>query len=129
MNYRAQAYQQSHLLTAAPGDVLLALYDGALRFIVKARQAIERRDFSAKADAVDRASAIIEELTTTLDHKKAPALCGNLASLYSYYLRQLHRANVELDGSYLTEVESHLSNMRSTWAQAVVKARQEGTRV
>jgi flagellar protein FliS len=129
MNYRAQAYQQSHLMTASRGDVLLALYDGALRFVAKARQAIEQKDFAAKAEAVSRATAIVEELSAVLDHKKAPALAGHLASLYGYFLRQIQRASSELKGEYLTEVEGHLQGLRGTWQQAVQKARQEGLRV
>lgn len=129
MNYRAQAYQQSHLLTAARGDVLLALYDGALRFVIQARQSIDRRDYSGKAEAISRASSIIEELSSVLDHKRAPDLCGSLAALYSYYVRQLHRANAELNSAHLDELERHLTNLRQTWQQAVFKARQEGHRV
>ena len=129
MSYRALAYQQSSMLTAAPGDVLLALFDGAVRFVNVAKLAIERKDYAKKADAIARASAILEELTASLDHKRAPLLCGQLASLYSYFMRQIYRANAELNPVHLHEVERHLSRLRDTWQIAVVKARQEGQRV
>lgn len=129
MQYKRQAYQQSQMMTAARGDVLLSLYDGAIRFVGQAKASIDRKDIQAKGIAVNRATAIIDELTTSLDHTRSPELCSNLAALYSYFMRQIHRASLELQPSYLTEVESHLHHLRQTWQSAVAQARKEGHKV
>ena len=43
------------------------LYDGALRFLREARDAIERSDIAARARGVSRALAIVAELQSTLN--------------------------------------------------------------
>ena len=61
------AYQQSAVDTASPTELVVMLYDGALRFIGMARAAIERRDIPARSEAISRALAIVGHLRTTLD--------------------------------------------------------------
>lgn len=129
MQRPALAYQQSQIMTAMPGDILLALYDGAIRFVHLAKASIDAGDFAGKARAVNRATAILGELSSTLDKEQAPQVCGLLASLYGYYIDRLNRASVTMDAAPADEVLRHLSNLRETWQQAVHAARSQGARV
>lgn len=129
MQRPAFAYQQSQILTAMPGDILLALYDGAIRFVHLAKASINAGDYAGKARAVNRATAILGELSSTLDKNQAPQVCGHLASLYGYYIDRLNKASVTMDAAPTDEVLHHLSALRDTWQQAVNEARSQGTRV
>lgn len=129
MQVRLNAYQQAQILTAMPGDVLLALYDGAIRFVAKAEKAIGERDYAQKAEAINRANAILGELSSTLDRKVGPEICGELAALYSYFTDRLNRASFQMEVEPATEVLGHLTRLRATWGQAVHQARQQGHRV
>ena len=125
----ALAYQQSHIMTAMPGDVLLSLYDGAIRFVHLTKACIAQRDFAGKAQAVNRASAILGELATTLNKDQSAELCGQLAALYGYYIDRLNLASIRMDQGPADEVLRHLVNLRDVWQKAVQTARTQGVRV
>ena len=121
-----QNYRNVAANTADRGGILLALYDGAIRYAETARQAILRKDAAAKGYAVDALLAIILELTMTLDHKRDPDLCAKLTGLYNYFISRIQIAGLRMDPGPIDEVMTHLQGLRKTWAEAVVVARNEG---
>ncbi len=112
-------YRGHQVISASPGELLIALFDAAVRFGGQAREAIGRGDVPAKARAVDRLIAILAELGATLDHDRAPELCGNLARLYDYLARRVSQAGLTMQTEPLDEVLAHLRRLRDTWVQAV----------
>lgn len=124
-----EAYQKTNLETAPRGDILVALFDGAVRFTAQAHDATQRKDPNAKGIAVNRAMAILAELTGTLNPKQAPELCGDLAQLYSYLMRRMQLAGATMDPAGFEEVLTHLRSLRETWQEAVNKARLDGYKV
>jgi flagellar protein FliS len=129
MQQHVNAYQKSQSLTARRGDLLLSLFDGALRFCEEAKVAIEDNQPEAKGRAVGRTMAIFDELTRSLDRTQAPELCDEIANIYHYLERRLQVAGHEMQSSPINEVVSHLTMLRGTWARAVDSARQEGHQV
>jgi flagellar protein FliS len=118
-------YKQNKVMLSSPGEILLALYDGAIRFCRQARTAIEEKNPSVKGQRIGSVMAILTELTATLDHDKAPELCDNLARLYDYLIDRLQHASISLDLDALDEVTRHLERLRETWAEAIRVAAQE----
>ena len=118
-------YKQNKVMLSSPGEILLALYDGAIRFCRQARTAIEEKNPSEKGQRIGSVMAILTELTATLDHDKAPELCDNLARLYDYLIDRLQHASISLDLDALDEVTRHLERLRETWAEAIRVAAQE----
>jgi flagellar protein FliS len=119
--YRANVsrYQQNQVMLSSPGEILLALYDGAIRFSRQARIAIENRDPAVKGEKIGSVMAILAELTATLDHKQAPDLCKQLEMLYDYLLERLQEASMNMAIEPLDEVIVHLEKLRETWGEAV----------
>ncbi len=78
-----ESYAKTQMETAHRGDILVSLFDGALRFAGQAKDAIGRRDPAAKGPAIDRLLAIIMEFSRTLDPSHAPDLARNLQALYA----------------------------------------------
>jgi flagellar protein FliS len=115
----ARKYRATQIESASPGQILLALYDGCLRFLRVAQQHIMAGDVAAKGIAISKAGAIIGELRGTLDHKIAPELCEGLDLLYCYFQEQLALANMKMDPAPLVPVLKMLGELRDTWAQAV----------
>jgi flagellar protein FliS len=120
------SYARTKFNTASRGDLLLAMYDGALRYGQIAREAIEAHDTAGKGTAISSLLAIIGELSNTLDHSKSPALCANLTKLYAYYIERIQLASLRMDNEPLDEVINQLRSLRETWAQAVQIAEHEG---
>ena len=114
-----RAYQRVEAQTTSPGQILLRLYDGAIRFTRQAEQAIEAGDPAEKGKYLGKAMAIIDEFITALDHDAAPELCANLEALYLYFIHQLTVANTTMDAAPCREVIAHLRSLRETWEQVV----------
>lgn len=115
----ARKYRATQIESASPGQILLALYDGCLRFCKRAQQEIIDGDVAAKGIAISKAGAIIGELRGTLDHKVAPELCEQLDRLYVYFQEQLGLANIRMDPAPLVPVIKLLTDLRDAWGQAV----------
>lgn len=127
MNAYTQKYQQNQILSASPEQILVMLYDGAIRFTRQAMIGIEDGRASVKVEGVSRAMAIITEFANTLDHEIGGEIAANLDGLYSFMIRELTQANINDDMEKLKVVEGLLVDLRQTWIEAIEVARQEAT--
>ncbi len=121
-NGYARIYQTQAILTASPGQLVLMLYDGALRFLAQARVALEGdkndwRRYQVTNRNLQKAQNIIAELKGTLNHEAGGAVAANLDQLYDYHLRRLFEANIKKDVALVIEVEGLLRELRDAWAQ------------
>jgi flagellar protein FliS len=119
-SYAAQAqrnkYLETAVQTAAPGTLLIMLFDGAIRFCRTAAEAIKVSDVQEANRCIIRVQDIILEFVVSLD-KSAPVADG-LVQLYDYMYRRLIEANVKKDLAVLEEVTGLLVELKETWIQA-----------
>ncbi len=111
-------YQENQLMTASPAKLLLAAYDGAIRFCRMAGESMNQNNYADHAIYVNRAVAIVCELASTLKEDVDPTLVGRLRSLYSYVLDKLAQATLNQDIAALDEAIGVLSQLREAWGQA-----------
>ena len=116
---RARRYKAVQIESATPGQILVALYDGCIRFCRAAQVQIEAGDVAGKGQMISKAVAILGELRSTLDHAVAPELCDSLERLYVFFQEQLSLANAKMDPSLIDPVVNILSDLRDAWKQAV----------
>ncbi len=121
-NPYAKAYQTQSILTASPGQLVLMMYDGALRFMAQARAgfALPQEDYrriQTINTALLRAQAVIAELRANLDQKSGGEVAANLDRLYDYHLRRLQEANLSKDEAPIIEVEGLVRTLREAWAE------------
>lgn len=109
-------YQQNSIMLASPQKLVLMLYDGAVRFIKTAREAMLKRDFEGSNQNLIRAQDIISELNCSLDMNYD--ISKNLRSLYNFINEKLIEANIKKDVAILDEVEPLLEDLRQTWYEA-----------
>ena len=67
MQNAAHAYLQTQVGTTGRGEIIVMLYDGALRFLAQAREKMEARDMAGKGMLISRALDIINELDSSLN--------------------------------------------------------------
>jgi flagellar secretion chaperone FliS len=118
-------YQQNQLLTASPAKLLLAAYDGAIKFCRMADEKMAERDYEEQNKYINKALAIVCELLATLREDVDPLLVRRLRSLYNYVIEKLARANLASDPAALGEAIKILTDLRGTWAQAALIVQQE----
>ncbi|KAF1677452.1 flagellar export chaperone FliS [Bacillus mexicanus] len=117
------AYQQNSVNTATPGELTLMLYNGCLKFIRLASQAIENDDMERKNENLIKAQNIIQELNFTLNRNIE--LSASMGSMYDYMYRRLVQANIKNDTSMLAEVEGYVTDLRDAWKQAIQSERKD----
>jgi flagellar secretion chaperone FliS len=123
VNNPYQSYQQNSVNTAAPGELTLMLYNGCLKFINLAKQAIENKDIPSKNTNIQKAQLIVQELMVTLNMDVE--VSKNMLSLYDYLKRRLIEANIKNDIKALEEVEELVTDFRDTWKQVIQLNRQK----
>jgi len=120
----AQAYVTDSIGTAGPAQLVLALYDGALGAIERARTILVlgahagHGGIEAVHAQLVKAQRIVTELRVTLDHERGGDIARNLDALYGFCLRTLVDANLTKDPSRLTPASDVLRSLRDTWAEA-----------
>ena len=116
-----QAYRENAVLTATPSQLVVMLYDGALRFLRKARTAMHERDIESAHNSLRRVEGIVSHLDTVLDHEHDRALAERLSSVYSFCLAHLARARLDLDAAKVDDVAGLLGELRSVWVQVAAQ--------
>jgi len=116
-NQAQQVYLRTQATTASPGDLTLMLYNGCIKFMKQAHDAIEENNFEAKNINIKKAQDIIDELLITLNH--GYPIAKNLEALYVYIKEQLQQANFKLQAESLTIAIELITELRDTWIEAL----------
>lgn len=119
MNPYLNQYRDNQILTASPEQILIMLYDGAIRFASLAQNCLNEGDMAGKGKYVGKVIAILAEFSSSLNYDIGPELAENLDALYSYMIGRLGHANINNDPGPIEEVKEMLIDLRQTWKQAV----------
>jgi flagellar protein FliS len=118
-----QAYRQTEVQSRSPIELVVLLYDGALRFLSVARDGFERGDIPARRQATSRLLAIVSELQSTLDVERGGQVAVTLDDLYAYMTRRIVEATVSNSAAPLDDVRRLLETLREGWQGIAVTTR------
>lgn len=121
MSYGAKQYKQTSVTTASRGQILIMLYEAAIRNLRQATECIKVNDVPGKSKHILKAHDIVNELSATLDFKVGGQIAVDLERLYVFCMEQLFKANVENSIPSIEAVDKVLSNLLEGWRQAVSK--------
>src|SRR5258708_38086492 len=100
MSYRpdpARSYLRVATQTVSPGQLVLMLYDGAIRFLERARLGFGNDDPLEFNQTIhnngERAQDILSELNLALNLEKGGEFAVTLRRFYDYMDRQLNESN------------------------------------
>ncbi|MFH2123527.1 MAG: flagellar export chaperone FliS [Pseudomonadota bacterium] len=125
--YQQNQYQQNQIYTATPEQILIMLYDGAIRFTRQAMMAEKNGNQAEKLGRISKVLAIIVEFSNTLNHEIGGQIAEDLDALYQFMIRELNAARNDESGEKLKTVEGLLVDLRETWGQAVEINHQQQT--
>lgn len=115
-----QSYRQVATRTASPGQLVLMLYEGAIRFLGQAQAGFQLEDPVEYNTTINnnilRAQDIIRELDFSLNVAEGGELALQLRRLYDYFDRVLLEANLRKDPKGIGEVIERISVLRDAWA-------------
>jgi flagellar protein FliS len=120
-----QSYRQVATHTASPGQLVLMLYEGAIRFLERAQAGFQLEDPVEYNTTINnnilRAQDIIRELDFSLDVAQGGELARQLRRLYDYFDRVLLEANLRKDPKGIGEVVERITVLRDAWATMLAK--------
>lgn len=113
----AKVYKKNQIETASPKQLVVLLYEGAIKFIRLAELAVEKEDFNKVNTNMIKAQDIVTELMVSLnDQNGENQIANELQALYSYILTQLIQANLNKDQSKMSEMRHLMSELLEAWA-------------
>ena len=122
---KLNAYRVNAVGSASPANLVVMLYDGAIRFLAAAIRAFEHEDpldFNLTVHTnITKTQAIIRELNHALDLDNGGELCEKLAGLYDYFDNRLQEANIKKDKLIIEEILERIGELRDAWSEALSK--------
>lgn len=119
MHKAAQKYLATQVTTTDQGQLLLMLYDAALKFLNQAKVKIDEKNYAQKGILLAKALDIFAELGSSLNKDKGGELAEGLSNLYHYCNARLLVANLKMDKSVIDEVIKIISGLRDAYAQII----------
>jgi len=112
-----QAYQDNQVSTADQKQLIVMLYEGAIKFLKIAIENMDFKTYDVVNENIIKAQDIITELMLSLDMDKGGEIATNLMSIYSYWKKDLLEANVAKETPKIESVISLMQNLKDGWAQ------------
>jgi flagellar protein FliS len=116
-----ESYRKVATQTATPGQLVLMLYEGAIKFLEMALGGFEHQDPAQFNQTINnnilRAQAIIHEMNASLNMRDGGEAAVNFRRLYNYLYRRLRDANRAKKKEPIDESIRHLRVLRDSWAE------------
>jgi flagellar secretion chaperone FliS len=119
-----QQYRATKVQTSGSVDLVVMLYQGAVKFIRLGIEAMEHDDAKTAHTNLVRAQDIVVELLTSLNREAGGQIANQLAGVYDYCFRRLVLANVKKDPEPAREVLGIVRDLGMAWQQIALQQRQ-----
>ncbi len=116
-------YREMEIRTATPEMIVVKLYEGAIRFVRQAKRAQESGKVPARASAIAKALAIVNELQQSLNLDQGGEIASNLDALYFFVTDRLLEANVRGSLQPLADAEDILVTLNEAWVEIAQRPR------
>ena len=130
MEYRnaLSTYKETRIKTASQGQLIIMLYNEAVRQLDLALEMLGQNDSGKKdpgkiekvSNAVVKTQEIVSELMVSLDFEQGGDIARNLFALYTWFNRELMEANISQDARRISAIRNNIDDLRNTWQEVVV---------
>lgn len=108
-------YANTNVMTATPQQLIVMLYDGAIRFINTAKAMLQTKNLALYGDNMTKAQRIFNELRGHLNFEAGGEIARNLDRLYDFIDNRLCLANIKKDPALIDEAMKVILELRSAW--------------
>lgn len=120
-----QRYKDAQYSTASPEQLMLMLYEGAIKFARQAQEEMREKNIEGANNKLKKTGDIISELMVSLDMEQGGEIARNLYNLYDYMSRRLIQANIRKDPGLVDEVINLLTSLKESWEEVIGRARNQ----
>ncbi len=119
-------YKKIDISTAPQGKLVIAMYEGAIKFLNVAVDALSKKYGTEDAHTnILKAQDIIYELLASLNFD-AGDISDRLSAIYTYMNQKLTEANIAKSKEPLIEVIEYLKELKTAWQEAEVNIAKVG---
>jgi len=118
MQSAVKNYIQTQVSTTTQGDLVIMLFDAALKYLHQAKEKIVEKNYAQKGILISKALDILAELQGSLNINKGGDLADRLQKLYFFCSSRLLTANLKMDVTKIDEVVGILSGLRDAFSEA-----------
>jgi len=111
-------YTQNNIGVESPAKLIEMLYEGILRFNAQAKKAIKDKNVEKRVYWMNRSTAIITELISTLDMKQDGSISLYLEGLYNYQIQLISDAGNENNFVKLDECSNVFKALLEAWRES-----------
>ena len=128
------AYKETRIRTASPGQLIVMLYDEAVKQLDKSLELLSLNK-SGKQDpsrieligkAIIKARDIITELMVSLNFDQGGEIAQNLFALYTWFNKELLEAHISMDMARIAAVKNQIVDLRGAWVEIAASTGGEG---
>lgn len=119
MSHGYSAYKKTAVSTASKEQILLMLYQAAIKNCKKAIESIEAKQIAKKGEYIGKFQDIVIELNNSLDFEVGGDIAKELSSLYDYMLFASTQANIKIDAEPLQGCLNVLNTLYEGWSEAI----------
>ena len=109
-------YAQNNVGIESPAKLIEMLYEGILRFNAQAKKSIKDGDVEKRVYWINRSTAIITELISTLDMSQGQ-VSEYLEGLYNYEIQLLAEAGNENSAAKIDECSNVFRTLLEAWRE------------
>ncbi|GEM_PF-236388 len=113
------AYKNTQINTASREQILLMLYDGAIKFMKQSREAMNNNNYEKSHNKNLKAQDIVTELMASLDMDVMGEAGDNLYRLYDFTLHSLVQSNVKKDPQFIDQALDVMEDLYSAWDEII----------
>ncbi|MCL2834142.1 MAG: flagellar export chaperone FliS [Treponema sp.] len=123
------AYRETRIKTASQGQLIIMLYDEAVKCLDRALDLLEKNTNGRKDPgriehinkSILKTQEIITELSVSLDFEQGGEIAQNLFSLYSWFNQELLEGNIKQDAGRIRPVREMINDLREAWHEIVAR--------
>jgi flagellar protein FliS len=123
------AYRETRIKTASQGQLLIMLYDEAVKCLDRSLDILDKNSRGKKdpgkiehiGKAILKAQEIVTELSASLDFEQGGEIAQNLFALYTWFNQELIEANIKQDMNRIAVVRNMINELRSAWTEIIAR--------
>lgn len=127
MDGKIAAYRTADTMGKSQIDLILMVYEGALKALRTAIAKYQDNDAEAGYEQLQQAKRFVTHLYTTLDKDKGGEVAENLAKMYVWVISQVCVIEATKDIEQIQACIKVMDNLRSGWADLKVQQAGETT--
>lgn len=111
-----EQYKQTSVNTMTKGELLILLFDEAIKKLNQSKLLMEHNDFNNANVSLEKTRKIFNHLIVTLDDKYQ--LSNELREMYMFFNSEIIKATSMKSTKYIDEILPLIKELRNTWAEA-----------